>query len=130
MVGAVSLVKFLGLVGSEALSKVFFEVKRGWVGQFRLSRHWLLSLTGRAGELKARIRVDRVSPLPTTIHRYHRLLKGAKVKDIFDLYLAATLMDNGVKKLLTVNVKDFQGVEGLRVINPFEGFEAKGKGHS
>ena len=39
-------------------------------------------------------------------------VKGAKV---FDLYLAATLISNGVNLLYTYNEKDFAGIEGLHL---------------
>jgi len=36
-------------------------------------------------------------------------------KRIFDLYLAATYLSHKVFFLYTYNVKDFEGVEGLRL---------------
>lgn len=41
-------------------------------------------------------------------------IKGQKVHDIF---LAATLISNGIEILLTENVKDFAGIKGLKVVD-------------
>ena len=38
---------------------------------------------------------------------------------IFDVYLYFTALDNGVKVIATENVKDFEGLKGLEVVNPF-----------
>lgn len=40
-------------------------------------------------------------------------------KDIYDRYLAATALSNGVTTIVTENTKDFLAVPGLSVINPF-----------
>ena len=42
-------------------------------------------------------------------------LKGARV---FDLYLASTLISNGVELIYTYKEKDFSGISGLRVWKP------------
>ncbi len=60
-----------------------------------------------------------VCPLPTTLNRYQRLIKNTAAKDIFDLYLAATLIDNQIKKLFTLNTKDFKKVTGFQAVKPF-----------
>lgn len=39
-------------------------------------------------------------------------------KNIFDVGLVATLRDNGVAGLYTVNVKDFQAFDFIEVVNP------------
>jgi len=44
-----------------------------------------------------------------------RKLKGNKRH--FDLYLAATLVDNGIKTIITNDRKGFTGVKGLKVIS-------------
>lgn len=41
-------------------------------------------------------------------------------KNIFDIALAATLRDNGVIGIYTVNVSDFKDFDFLEVINPLE----------
>lgn len=64
-----------------------------------------------------------ISPLPTTLSLYHQLLKNLKTKsDFFDLFLAATYLDNEINNLFTVNVKDFLVIKELNVVNPFESF--------
>jgi len=39
-------------------------------------------------------------------------------KKVFDIALAATLKDNGIEGLYTVNTKDFVGFDFLDVVNP------------
>ena len=41
-------------------------------------------------------------------------------KKIFDVALAATLKDNEIQGLYTVNVSDFEGFDFLKVVNPLE----------
>ncbi|VEN75127.1 Ribonuclease VapC [Candidatus Desulfarcum epimagneticum] len=41
-------------------------------------------------------------------------------KNIFDIALIATLRDNGVRGIYTVNVSDFKGFDFLEVVNPLE----------
>ena len=43
----------------------------------------------------------------------------ANGKDIYDRYLAATVLSNGIDTILTDNVKDFTNIPGLTAINPF-----------
>jgi predicted nucleic acid-binding protein len=67
-----------------------------------------------AGSFTSRFEV--IAPLPTTFERYTQLAQ--KVKETlypFDLYLAATMLDNDVERIITANAKDFQGV-GLKEI--------------
>ena len=41
-------------------------------------------------------------------------------KKVFDVALAATLKDNGISRLYTVNVADFRGFDFLTVTNPLD----------
>jgi predicted nucleic acid-binding protein len=38
---------------------------------------------------------------------------------IFDAYLAATALSNGIHQIATDNVKDFQGFREIKLLNPF-----------
>ena len=38
---------------------------------------------------------------------------------IFDLWLSATMLANGVDVIITVNTKDFKNIKGIKAINPF-----------
>jgi predicted nucleic acid-binding protein len=44
-------------------------------------------------------------------------LKG---NTVFDAYLVATMMSNGIHTIATNNTKHFSQFEGIKVINPFE----------
>jgi len=41
-----------------------------------------------------------------------------KFKKTFDVFLAATLKDNGVENLYTVNTDDFRDFQFLKIVNP------------
>lgn len=60
-----------------------------------------------------------IFPKPTQLQTFLGLLEITTTrKKIFDVALAATLKDNGVAGLYTVNVDDFQEFDFLQVINP------------
>ncbi len=55
----------------------------------------------------------------TQIHTFLDLLSSvATRKKVFDLALVATLKDNDISGLYTVNVADFKEFDFLNVINP------------
>jgi predicted nucleic acid-binding protein len=62
-----------------------------------------------------------ILPKETTVTRMLNLLGSRSVKAgrIFDIFLAATMLDNGVQRIYTENVSDFQGIAGIEAINPF-----------
>ena len=62
-----------------------------------------------------------ILPKETTTSRMLDLLGSRSVRggNIFDLFLAATMLDNGVRTICTENVRDFEGLDGIEVINPF-----------
>ena len=39
--------------------------------------------------------------------------------DVFDLWLAATMLANGITKIITVNTKHFSKIKEVEAINPF-----------
>lgn len=58
-----------------------------------------------------------ISPLPYTWKSYLELCRnGKKSKDHFDLFLAVTLIDNGIPKILTNDKLGFAGISGLEVV--------------
>lgn len=62
-----------------------------------------------------------ILPRDTTVSRMLELLSSRSVRGgkIFDLFLAATMLDNGVRTIYTENVRDFEGLEGIEAIDPF-----------
>lgn len=62
--------------------------------------------------------VTLIHPLPTTIRTFLLLCRSShpKKKEVFDLYLAATLLDHGVTTLVTNDRRGFEGIRGLRII--------------
>jgi len=62
-----------------------------------------------------------ITPLPTTYLRYHIITESLRTKtNVYDYFLAATMLDNDIASLITANDKDFVGIEGLSVYNPFK----------
>ena len=63
----------------------------------------------------------KILPKETTIRRMLRLTERYKVKqqDVFDAFLAATMLDNEVRIIYTHNTKDFEIYKELQVIDPF-----------
>ena len=62
----------------------------------------------------------KIVPTERTITRLIGLLDRHDVKrrDIFDVFLAATMLDHGVRIIYTQNVRDFEIYHELQVINP------------
>lgn len=62
-----------------------------------------------------------ITPLPKTIHLFLTLIRDLNVKTyLFDIYLVATMISNDIESLITLNDKDFAGIKGLTVINPYK----------
>lgn len=62
-----------------------------------------------------------ITPTPTTYYLSLELITGYRLTGnrIFDAYLAATALSNGVGVIATDNIKDFQKFAPLKIINPF-----------
>lgn len=61
-----------------------------------------------------------ISPQTKTHQHFFDLIsKVEKPIDIFDYYLAATMLDNNVSQILTANDKDFTKIPGIKAVNPF-----------
>lgn len=65
-------------------------------------------------------RFQRVVPRETTLERLLGLLEHHPVTEqrIFDAFLVATMLDNGIRMIYTQNTKDFAIYPELQVINP------------
>jgi len=62
--------------------------------------------------------LEIIGPNSRTKELWFDLLKIKDIKGqiVHDIFLAATLLSNGVKTLVTENTGDFKGVEGLRAM--------------
>lgn len=61
-----------------------------------------------------------ITPLALTYKTFHKLQKKYPTqKPVFDYYLAATMLDNGINQILTVNTKDFAAISEIKAVNPF-----------
>lgn len=65
--------------------------------------------------------IDIIYPQPTQMNTLLSLLEGATSrKKVFDVALAASLKDNRINRLYTVNTKDFAEFSFLTVENPLQ----------
>lgn len=66
--------------------------------------------------------IQKIYPGPTIIERMLSLLETTPVTgpDIYDLHLAATMLENGVTKIYTFNTSDFVSIPGIEAIDPSE----------
>jgi len=56
---------------------------------------------------------------PTQLHTFLELAKSTTTrKKTFDIFLAATLKDNSIENLYTVNTDDFRDFQFLKLVNP------------
>jgi len=62
-----------------------------------------------------------ILPKETTVTRMLHLLGSRSVRSgrIFDVFLAATMLDNGVRRIYTENTNDFEGLSGIDASDPF-----------
>ena len=62
-----------------------------------------------------------ISPNQNTYYLAIELIKNYKLSGnrIFDAYLAATALSNGISAIATDNTRDFKKFKGITIINPF-----------
>lgn len=81
-----------------------------------------LSLTEATREVKNLTQVfEVIYPQESTWRIFLNLLEEKKrlsTGRIFDFYLAATVLSNGLGIIYTVKTSDFKGVPGIKAINP------------
>lgn len=65
--------------------------------------------------------INIITPKQNTYERYHDLIMQSKLPyDLYDYFLAATMLDNGINRVLTGNTKDFTQIPGIEAVNPFK----------
>ncbi len=64
--------------------------------------------------------IRKIYPTPNTFKRLQALFQTYPVEGplIFDLYLAATMLENGVTKIYTYNTADFVRISEIEVLEP------------
>ncbi len=70
-----------------------------------------------------------IVPTAQTLFTFSRLLAKHPVSKprLFDLYLMATALDNGINQICTWNVRDFNGIDEVSVKTPLEVLEGIAK---
>ena len=96
------------------------EIEKVFVGFYKVKKEAVIS---NLETFLSAFNFSIISPLPTTLSYYHKLILSYSKKDVFfDFYLAATYLDNQIGNLFTVNTKDFLAIKELQVVNPFSYF--------
>lgn len=77
-----------------------------------LTQGYKVSQASAAEDAKAfAAQFEVIAPLPTTLNTFFNLMEQSNSSTyVFDLYLAATMLDNEVRRILTANQKDFQNI--------------------
>ena len=75
-------------------------------------------------EVQAYVQATQIAlllPRRSAVERTLSFLARHRVRGlrIFDLFLIATMLDHGVRRIYTENVEDFQGFREIEAINPF-----------
>jgi len=59
-----------------------------------------------------------IFPLYSTLHTYYKIAKNKnKIGNVFDLYLAATALDNGINNIVTNNPIDFTKIPNFKAFS-------------
>ena len=66
--------------------------------------------------------LKKIFPSSVTFEKATELIRRHRVsrQEVFDAFLAATMLENGVTTIYTANTKDFLPFHELQVVNPFE----------
>lgn len=106
---------FRGEVKGVVAHQNLIELVAILVGVYKIP---LLSALKDAAGFGSQANLKVIYPRSTTFLTFTRLLTKKRRVDIFDSYLAATMFDNGIKKILTRNVKDFKKIGSIQATNP------------
>lgn len=93
------------------------EATRTFVLQYSLPREEVIKkISGLITDLDITV----ITPQPFSYQKWFQLLDHTKRNvDLFDHYLAATMLDNGIQRILTLNTKDFAPIAEIEAVNPF-----------
>ena len=76
------------------------------------------SAIGHAEEILLDFKI--ITTKATTINVFFNLLRRITKKHyVFDVFLASTMLDNDITHIITANEKDFRGIKGISVFNPW-----------
>lgn len=94
------------------------EVLRVMTGKYKKNAKEVIAVIDT---IMAAFKFRVIKPHDSSLHTLFNILGDIDVpgKRIFDLYLAATAIDNALSFILTENVKDFEGISGIEALNPF-----------
>lgn len=110
---------FSGEIEGFVAQQNLLEATNVLVSVYKLPKKEVIKELHRLGK---EFRLTTIFPLHSTIFTFWKLLAENKKTraDIFDFYLAATMVDNGLNQILTRNAKDFAGITTIKTLNPFQ----------
>ena len=80
--------------------------------------HKPLKAAAKIAKQVANSTIQVINPLPQTVDTYLSLCKvNTKAKSHFDLFLAATLIDNKIDQILTNDRSGFKNIKQLKVVS-------------
>jgi predicted nucleic acid-binding protein len=114
----------------ELVKKIFLE-GGGAVSAQILSEFFVVSTKKLAKPLQAREAITFVKAVCESgnwekmSHSHETVLKAAVLSaeermEFWDALVAETMLENGVKEILTENDRDFRRIRGIKVVNPFK----------
>jgi len=108
-----------GCLSSQNLYEYFAVVTDSKKVEFPLSPEEAINEIEKYCKAKT---IKIIFPKPTTIQRVIKLVRKYKIKrqEIFDIQLVATMLDSGIKNIVTRNDKHFKMIKEIATINPFE----------
>ena len=77
------------------------DIAGGIINDFVISEHW-----------------EKINYVHTTLRKAMQTAKQSDLQ-IWDSLIAETMKENGIRRILTENIKDFGKIAGITTINPF-----------
>lgn len=106
--------QFVGVVAQQNI----LEAENVLINYYHLEKQMVIK---GVENLLDNFRFEIIAPFPITYIRYHTFARSSSKKiEVYDYFLAATMLDNEVTQLITANDKDFIGIDEISVYNPFK----------
>ena len=100
------------VVSTQNLAEFFYQSKKKFSPEnLETSRSLALAILG--SEL-----IEKVSYTENTMSKC--IFKCKKEHDFWDLVIYYTMLENGITTIITENESDFEGLKGIKIINPFK----------
>lgn len=107
---------FIGETAGVVSNQVLGEVFNASVAKLRMPADKVRVV------VKSLILSEKWEKINYTANTIYRTIASSESGNVpfWDLLIAETMKENGVAKIMTENEKDFVGIPGIKVINPFK----------